>query len=59
MTKTDRQIKAEATKRENVRVFDNMILPARDIIAECEKAIYVKRAWNNGSSFGWSNWEKI
>lgn len=55
---SDRSIKLEATKREYRRVYDNMCLPARDIIAECSDGTWVRRAWQSLNRFGWGKWER-
>ena len=58
MTKSDRSIKLEATKREYRRVYDNMCLPARDIVAECSDGMWRRRAWQGHNQFGWGKWER-
>ena len=55
---TDKQIKAQATKKEYRRVYDNYCLPARDIYAECSDGMWIKQAWSGLNSFGWDKWEK-
>ena len=55
---TDRQIKAQATARENRRVFEDMNLP-RDIIAQCSNGLWIKKAWHGLNKFGWGKWVKV
>ena len=52
---TERQLKIEATKREYKRVFEDMILPARDIRIDG----WVRKAWNGLGNFGWDKWVRI
>ncbi len=59
MKLTDKQIKNRATREENTRVFDHMMLPPRDIIAECSDGTWIKRAWSFLNSFGWDKWTKV
>jgi hypothetical protein len=58
----DKQIKEAAIKREHVRVYDNMCLPARDIRAKCSDGNWVKYAYNShtgtSGTFGWGEWER-
>jgi hypothetical protein len=56
--KSDISIKREATKEEHYRVYELMMLPPRDIIAECSDGTWIKRAWHFLGSFGWYKWEK-
>ena len=56
--KTDRQIRLAATKREYRRVFDDMCLPAQNIVAECRDGTWIKKAYNGIGRFGWSKWKK-
>ena len=58
MRKSDRSIKLEATKREYRRVYDDMCLPARDIVAECSDGMWRRRAWQGLNQFGWGTWER-
>lgn len=55
---SDRALKLKATLREHKRVYDDMILPARNIVAQCSDGIWIKKAWTSPHSFGWSKWEK-
>lgn len=57
--KSVKQLKREATLREYKRVFDNMCLPARDIFVETSEGRYMRSAWTNLNSFGWSKWELV
>jgi hypothetical protein len=50
----ERQQKIAATKAEYNRVYNHMILPARDI----EIDGWIKRAWHGLNSFGWGKWER-
>ena len=56
--KTDKQIKKEATSAEYRRVYDDMALPPRDIVAECSDGVWVRRAWQSLNRFGWGRWIK-
>ena len=56
---TEKQIKADATKAEYARVYDNMILPPMDIHAECPSGHHVRKAWSGLNTFGWGRWQKI
>lgn len=55
---TLRAAKAEATRREHARVYDNYNLPPRDIVVEHEDGVFVRRAWQSGRHFGWGQWER-
>lgn len=57
--KIDRQIKAEASKAEYKRVYDNMSLPPRNIVAECSDGMWQRDAWSALGRFGWSKWHKV
>ena len=57
--KSDRQIKIDATKEEQKRVFDNMSDP-KDIYAQCSDGMWERRCWKNSNGrFGWDKWKKI
>lgn len=59
-TKTDKQIKTEATQNMYVRVFDNMILDREDIEADCSDGRWVRKYWDTPNRyFGWGRWQKI
>lgn len=55
---SDRSLKARASKREFLRVYDNMSLPPRDIVVECSDGQWVRHAWQSVARFGWSRWER-
>ena len=57
-SKTLRQLKTDATKREQARVYENMDLPPRDIVVEHEGHRHIKRAWQSPGRFGWEKWEQ-
>ena len=51
-----RKLKAEATRNEKARVFNNMNTP-RDIVVYHNGRTYIRRAWRNPSGyFGWDKW---
>ena len=52
-------VKSQATKREHRRVFDHMMDPPRDIEVEYDGAVYCRRTWQSGRSFGWGPWERV
>jgi hypothetical protein len=56
--KSNRQIKTEATKNMNLRVFDCFHAP-QDITAICDDGVWEKRLWQSRGSFGWDKWKKI
>ncbi len=59
MKKSDKEIKKEAIKKEHERIYNDMILPPRDIIAHCSDGIWIRNAWIGLNVFGWTKWGKI
>lgn len=57
--KPDRQIKADASKAEYARVYNNMSLPPRNIVAECSDGTWQRDAWSAPGRFGWGKWHKV
>lgn len=57
--KSLKKLKRQATKLEYNRVYNDMILPAKNIYVEYENEIYLKEAWNDSNKFGWKKWKKI
>ena len=57
--KSDKTIKAIATKKEYNRVYNNYNLPPQDIIVQCNDGTWRRKAWQALNKFGWKKWEKI
>ncbi len=56
---TEKQMKADATKAEYARIYDNMILPPQDIHVKCSNGHHVRKVWTSLNTFGWGRWQKI
>jgi len=57
--RTDKQIKAEATKEMSRSVFEDMNA-GEDIFAECSDGVWVREYWRNPNGyFGWGKWKRL